>query len=430
MTNGTNDSVIKKKHLLLTTLGLFIVFLLIVLIAAVVFPAPILRYVFSRIEAQSGIAFTFDKAYFYLQNGSFLSIEGLAIKRQNHHASNFDLRIENVRMPAMMPGDFRSPTLLISGLHGTYERVSNDSEEGDNTYIRALMLLDSEVNFIDRTPETPLQVTIQVGECSIFQTSSPSLFDPYTFSAHGQISSAKFITGFTKGSAIGEYGGLLIEITEMPLGLFAPYAPVLDDIFDFGSMNIKIDDLTDKTQKKMRVAVTLLPNCRIKSADKIIAPAIRAALQTLDQSALNELHDLKGKIERLKTVSESWRTELEEVSRMMDTLRVLIPRDLREKYDKYKSQYDRARTIYGEWDNLSKDLDRLKISIVEDTFQQFIASGVPIEIDLQEVDSTWQFDAYDMVVHLVEKNYRTVLTTKYQKRIQEIRNTVDRLLMP
>jgi len=441
LTGGAKYSAATKKHYFLAALGALIVFLFVLLVAAVMFPAPIVRCVFSRIEAQSGIALTFDKVYFYLQDGAFLSIEGLALKRKNHHASNFDLRIDNVRMPAMMPHDFSSPVLLVSGLSGTYERIGNDPEVGGggigggkrgggNTYIHALLLLDSEVDFVDRTLEKPFRGTIQVKECSIFKTSSPSLLEPYTFSAHGQIGSAKFTTDFTKGAAIEDYGGLQMEITEIPLGFFAPYAPVLDDIFDSGNMNITIDDLTDETQKRIRVAVILLPDCRIKSADKIVAPAIQAALQTLDQSALNELSDLKGKIERLKTVSESWYTELEGVSRIIDTLSVLAPRDVREKYDKFKNQYDRARAIYSEWDILTKSFDRLKIRIVEDTFQQFIASGVPIKIDIQEVNGTWQFDAYETVVHLVENNYRTILATEYQGRIQEIRNTVDRLLMP
>jgi nucleotide-binding universal stress UspA family protein len=217
----------------------------------------------------------------------------------------------------------------------------------------------------------------------------------------------------------------------MPLGLLAPYAPALDDIFDSGSMNINIDDLTDEKQRKIRIAVTLLSDCRIKSADEILAPAIQAALQTLDQSALPDVHELKGKIERLKLSTESLRTELEGVAKIVDTLKALAPRDVREKYDKYKNQYDRAKKSYDEWDTkfaaLLKDLDRVKVGIVEDTFQHFIKSGTPIEVDIQEVEGEWQFDAYETVVRLVEKNYRTILTGEYQKRIQELRDAVDKL---
>jgi len=434
MASDTKESVRKKRHPFLMLLGGLLVLLVLVAAAVIIFPSAILRYVFSRIEAESGIALTFDRAYFYLADGSFLSIDGLTIRRQNHPVSNFDLKTKNIRMPAMMPGDFRSPVLLIAGLCGTYEKTGSDPADTANTvdtYLHALMFVDAEIDFIDRTPEKPFQTTIQLKECSIFKTNSPSLFAPYTCSAYGQISSAKFLTSFAKGTTITEYGGLQVDISEMPISLFAPYAPVLDDIFDSGSMNIKIDDRTDETQKKFRVSITLLPDCAIKPAERITAPAIQAALQQLDQSSLPALRDLKGKIDRLKTSSESLRSELDKVTQIIDTLKILAPPDIRAKYENFKSRYDRAKAAHEEWNTkfeiLVRDIDRVKISIVEKTFRRFVESGIPIEIDVQEVKGEWQYDASETVIRLVEKNYQSIITTEYQKQIQEMLDAVNRL---
>ena len=435
MTNKTEKPA-RKKRPLLTVLGVLIVLVCVLLIAAIVFPTPILRYVFSRVEAQTGIALTFDKAYFYIAEGSFLSLDGLTVKRQNHPAVNFDLRAENVRMPAMVPRDFYSPILLVSGVRGTIERVGseddadnkekagNGSNGGGDINLQALLLVDAEVEFIDRTPEKPFWTTIQIDEFSATNTNSFSLFSPYTCSGFGQISVARF------GISAAEPGKM--EVSGMPLGLFAPYAPVLDDIFDSGSMYIHIEDLTDATQKKMRITVILLQDCKLKSADQLLAPAIQAALQQLDQSSLPSLPELQGRIERLRISAESIRAEIDKITPIIDSLKMLAPRDVREKYEKFKSQYDRAKMDYDEWNTkfatLLRDLDRVKIGIVEDTFQHFINSAVPIEIELQEVNGEWHYDSYETVVRLVEANYRTIIEGEFEKRILEIRNAVNRLL--
>jgi hypothetical protein len=426
----------RKKISLFTLFYVSMGILCVIIIAAVVFPAPILRYVFSRVEAQSGIVITFDKAYFYLQDGSFLALNGLTVQRQNHPTDNFDFRAESVRMPAMVPKDFYSPILLVSGLRGTYERVGIEEkknsqkpeDDGENLPIHSLMLVDAEVNFIDRTLEKPFQITVQMKEFYAEATEQVSLLAPFTCSGKGQISAADFGIDFSTDDA------RKMEIAGIALGLFAPYAPVLDDIFDSGSMNIKIDDLTDATQKKLRISITLLPDCQIKSADKILTPGIQAALNSLDQDSLPSLPELKGKIGRLKTSAESLRIELDKVAKILDTLKVLAPPDVRAKYEKFKKEYDRSTAGYAEqnakFETLVRDLDRVKVSIVEDTFQRFFQSGVPIEIDLQEEGGEWKFDAYETVIRLVEKNYRTILTADYDKRIREMRDAVDRLLVP
>jgi hypothetical protein len=53
---------------------------------------------------------------------------------------------------------------------------------------------------------------------------------------------------------------------------------------------------------------------------------------------------------------------------------------------------------------------------------------VPIEIELQEINGEWNYDAYETVVRLIEKNYQTVIEAEFQKRISEIQNAVNRLL--
>ena len=435
MDNKTNNPVKKSKRLFFMAAVLF-VFLLVVLIAVLVFPAPVLRYVFSCVESKTGIAITFDKAYFYIADGPFLSIDGLTAKRQNHRASNFDLQAESVRMSAMISKDFYSPVLLVSGLRGTIERVGNESADkgqrkekatSKNTYIHALMLVDVEVDFIDRTLEKPFQTMIQIEKFAASKTDSPSLFAPYACLGKGFISSAEF------GIMREEYRAR-VSLSEVPLGLFAPYAPVLDDIFVSGSVNIFIDDWTDETQKKLWVSIQLQPDCKIKPANEIIAPAIQAALRQLDNSSVSELQDLKRKIERLKVPAEAVRTRFNEVAKIIDSLSFLAPRDVREEYEKIKSQYDRAMAAHTEWnakfETLQRELDQVKVRIIEDTFQAFIDSGAPIEIELQEVDGAWQYDGDEVVAGLIERNYRTIINTKYQKHIQEIRDSVDRLLVP
>jgi len=438
MTNNIAESApVKGKgcSCLLALVVLFVLFF-VAACAVLIYPAPVLRYVFSRVEAQSGIALTFESAQYGFGTLTFkgadigsLTINGLAAKRQQHHADNFDLKAEKVKVSLMPSG-----IVQVSGLRGSYERMPSDlavpNKGGQNENVTAspknyqlvaLLLEDAEVDFIDRSLEKLFQATIKVENFAALQLGSPSLFEPYACLGTGQIGSATFVIERQDDKQ-------KIEFSEVPFGLLVPYASALDDIFVSGSMNMQIDDLSDKTQKRVRVSIWLLPDCRIKPANEIVAPAIQSALQTLDQSALNDVRYLKGQIDRLRKVSESWSAELEGVSRMMDSLGALVPRDIRTKYDKYKNQFDRSRSIYVEWDNLTQELDRLKIDVVEDTFHQFIASGMPIEIDLHEVDGVWQYDTYAIVVRLVENNYRTVLSTKYQSRIQEIRNAVDLLL--
>ena len=444
MSNEATKSAKRTKRPFLATLSVLFVFLFIALVVAFVLPSVVLRHLFSRVEAQSGIAITFNRAYFYLADGSFLNIEGLAIKRQNHHDMNLDLRAEGVQMPAMFPADFRSPVLLVTGLHGTIERVSstpqaegsvpaNESERREErqegVFIQALILNNSEINFIDRTLAQPFQTTIHVSEFDIFKVDHRSLFEPYVFRGQGQIGTARFAITHNPDDIKQQLG-----LAEVPFSLLAPYAPVLDDIFVSGSMNIQIDELSDETQKRLRINIWLLPDCRIKSADELLAPALQAALRQLDSSSVPELQDLQRRIERLRTNATSVRGELDRVTQIVDRLSALAPRNVREEYERFRSQYDRAMAAHDEWnarfETLLQDLDQVKVRIVEDTFRAFINSGTPIEIDLHEVDGEWQYDWYDVVIRLIERNYRTIIATQYQSRIQEIRDAVDRLLVP
>lgn len=437
MDKEAKNLAMKVKHPFLTTLGVLLVFLLVVLLVAFVLPPVVLRYTFSRIEKETGTAITFEKAYFYLADGSFLYVKGLAVKRQNHHSMNFDLHAESVRMPAMIPADFYSPVLGITGLQGTIERMGSDPvNEGeqqekttsDTTFINILVLVDSEVEFIDRTLETPFRATVQIENFVVGTTEEASLFTPYFCEGKGHIGSAKF--------EIIHHPDKLnptIEVAGIPLAVLAPYAPVLDDVFDSGSLNIQVDDISDKTQKRVRVSLTLQPNCTIKSVNDILAPTLQTALRQLDQSSASDLQDLRGKIERLKTAAESVRGKMDEVAQIVDRLSFLAPRDVREEYEKFKSQYDKAKAGHEEWSTklgtLEQELDYVKIRIVEDTFKTFINAGIPIEMELQEVDGKWQYDGYAVVIGLIKKNYQTVIAAQYQKRIQDIREAVERLLV-
>jgi len=423
----------------LTALTLLFVLVFLAVGAVLIFPAPILRLALPYVETKTGIAVTFEKAQFAFGSltnkgadvGS-LTINGLTVKRQKQHADNFDLKIEKVEVSLMPSG-----IVQVSGLRGIYERIDNQSiDEGGHredttaskkTFINALMLQDAEVDFIDRTLEKPFQATVKVEQFAALNTGSSTLFEPYACLGNGQISSATF-------AIMQQDDRPRITLSEIPFGLLSPYAPVLDDIFVSGGMNILVVDLSDEAQKKIRVHILLLPNCRIKSADEILAPAIQTALQKLDQSSIPALRDAKEKIERLKTSSASLRTELDKVAQIIDTLKVLAPRDVREKYENFKSRYDQVTNAYEEWNTkfatLLLDLDRMKVGIVSDTFRHFIESGTPIEIDLQQVNGEWQYDWYDVVIRLIEKNYQTLIATQYQRRIQEIVDSVDRLLVP
>ncbi|MCL2709705.1 MAG: hypothetical protein FWE95_02395 [Planctomycetaceae bacterium] len=436
----------RRKRPFLTTLGVLIVFLIVVLIAALALPPVALRYVFSRVEAETGITVTFDKAYLYLDDGSYLYIEGLAIKRQKHHSSNLDLKVESVRMPAMFPADFYSPVLYVNGLRGTIERVGsepakkeNDKEEraSQKFDLKALLVRDVQIDFIDRTLEKPFQTTIQVEYFFVHQVGQPSLykrtllFEPYEFMGEGKIGTAQFRS---VGISMNPSPPLHLKLTEVPFDLLSPYAPVLDDIFVKGSMNIEVHDITNETQKRVYVKIWLQPDCKIKSANEILAPAIQAALRQLDQNSMPELPDVRKKIERLKTSAEPIRAELDRATRVLDSLRVLAPREVRDEYDKIKNQYDKAMWAYDEWnakfETFVQDLDRAKNRIVENTFQAFIDADVPIEVKLQEVDGEWQYDGYAVVIGLVERNYQTILAAEFQRRFQEIQDAVERLLAP
>ena len=446
MGSETKNPATERKRFFLIPLVVLVLFLLVVPLVAFVVPPMALRYVFSRVETETGIAITFGKAYIYLEEGTYLYIEDIAIKRQNHHSSNVDLKMESVRMPAMFPADFYSPVLYMRGLRGTVERVaSGPTKENEHQEevvpnqfdVKALLLHDAQIDFTDRTLPKPFQATFQVeyffahdvGRPSIYER--PLVFEPYVLLTKGQIATAKFRT---MQAEMSPSPPPYIEFTEVPLGLFAPYAPVLDDIFVKGSMNIAIYDQTDATRKRVHVSTLLQPDCKIKSANEILAPAIQMVLRQLDQSSLSELQDLKGKIERLKAPAESVRGKLDEIAPIIERLSFLAPREVREEYEKFKSQYDRAMAGYVEWnmkfETLLRELDQVKIRIIESTFQAFIDSGTPIEIELQEVDGEWQYDAYEVVSGLIERNYRTIITAEYQIRVQEIRTAVDRLLTP
>ena len=431
---GDKTKTAKKKHPILTSLGVLIVFLFVLLLAAIVFPAPILRYAFSRVEAETDIVFTFDRAYFYLADGPFLVVDGLSIKRQNHPASNFNLRADTVQMPTMVPKDFTSPVLFITGLRGTCERVGiestdkNESASEERFFLQMIYLRDAEVGFIDRTLEKPFQTMVKIDEFCTMRALRPVLFEPYICTAAGQVSTAKVDV------RLPENGSQEIDFSEVPLGLFAPYAPVLNDIFAEGSMNIRIDDLTDKTHKKLRVKITLLPDCEIKPANEILAPVIQEALQALDHSSVPALHDLKGKIDRLKTVSTSLRSKVDKAAPIVGAVLAIAAPNAKEEYEKIKSQYDQITNAYDEWNGkfemLAHDMDNIKVGIVNDTFRYFVDSGIPIEVELLEVDGEWQCDWYETAIQLIEKHYRTLIAGQYQKRIQEIQESVDRLLAP
>ena len=447
MGNEANKSVKRTKRPFLMTLSVLFVLLFLGLIVAFVLPSVVLRHIFSRVEAQTGIAITFDRAYFYLADGSFVYIDGLVVRRQNHHTMNLDLWAESVRMPAMVPADFSSPVLFISGLRGTVERVGSEPpEEGEGEgqagqegqeerqeegFIQALMFNNSEINFIDRTLAQPFRVTIRISEFDVFQADHRSLFgslfEPYAFRGYGQIDRAEFFVATNE-----------MLVREIPFALLAPYAPVLDDIFVSGSMNVHIDDLSDEVQRRLRINIWLLADSAIKPADELLAPALQAALRQLDEASVPELQDLRRRIERLRTSAESVRGRLDsgrvgEVTRIIDQLSVLAPREVREEYERFRREHDRLIAAHDEWntrfETLLRDLDQVKVRIVEDTFQAFINAGTPIEINLHEVDGEWQYDWYDVVIRLIERNYRTIIATQYQSRIQEIREAVDRLLV-
>ena len=428
----------KKGCSCLAALTLLFIFLVVAVGAILVFPTPVLRLALPYIEAKTGMAVSFESVRIDFE-GFFLNIDGLAVKRQNHHASNYDLKVEKVRVPVRGLVEPSFLVLSVSGLRGTYEKIGSESTEktdnsehkestaSEKTYMKSLMLQDVQVDFIDRTLEKPFQATIQVEKFVALKTNTVSLFEPYACLGNGQISSATL-------AIVRQDDRPRIALSEVPFGLLSPYAPVLDDIFVSGGMNIVVDDFSNETQKKLRVNILLLPDCRIKSADEILAPAIQAALQKLDQSSIPALRDVKEKIDRLKTTSESLRTELDKVAQIVDTLKVLAPRDVREKYENFKSRYDRARASYNEWDTkfetLLRELDQVKVGIVNDTFRHFIESGTPIEIELQQVNGEWQYDWYEVVVRLIERNYQMLIATQYQRRIQEILDSVDRLLAP
>ena len=426
-----------------TTLGLLILAPFIAAGTVLLFPAPILRWTLPHVETQTDATLMFEHAYFDFAEW-FLTIDGLSARRQNHHTDNFDLKAEKVRMPVSFLFEPSGQTLFVVGLRGTYERVSSKPAEKkepgkqkketalENFYVKVLYLRDVQVEFIDRTPVKPFQATIQIREFAAspiqyVEINRHSLFEPYTCITRGQINSAEFDVGITQ-----ESGKQYVWLPNVPLGLFAPYVPVLDDIFVTGSVTIRIDDISDETHKKIHVTFWLRHDCEIKPANEILAPALQTALQKLDHSSVPALHELKGKIERLKTNSTSLRTELDKVAQIMETLKVLAPRDVQEKYDNFKSRYDQITKAHEEWDSkfetLLRDLDQTKVGIVHDTFRHFVESRSPIEVELQQVDGEWQYDAYDVVLSLIENNYRTLIDTQYQRRIQEIRDAVDRLL--
>ena len=99
-----------------------------------------------------------------------------------------------------------------------------------------------------------------------------------------------------------------------------------------------------------------------------------------------------------------------------------------------KSRYDQKTAEYEKWstqyETLVRDIDRIKLNILEETFQHFIDTGVPIEIDLREVDGAWQYDSYNAAVRLLEQTYRTIIANEFQKRIQEMQGAVGRALLP
>ena len=434
------------KRIRRLTYGLCIV-LLIIFVSALVYPAPIFRMVFERIENQTDIAITFDRVYFSydiekepadaLRRGR-MTFKGLNVKRQDHPVFNFNLTAETVQF-AFLPFRYRHST--VSGLRGivekTGERPMNHHTEPEMNNdlmqtFRLRFLEDVEIDFIDRTLAKPFQMTIQIVTASMSQNeaNTVSLFAPYVFSGFGQIDSANFV--IAREGLPPDNFEQQAKITEIPIALFAPYAPVLDDVFAAGTMNMGIEDLSDATQKKIRLAITLLPDCRIKPANEILAPALQIALQNLDSDVLPALLELQNRVVRLRNNSEAIRAELERVTEILDVLRVLAPRDVRERYDNFRARYDRAKTNYEEWnsrvESLVWELDGIKVRVIEETFQRFIETGDPIVMEVYETDGDWQFDAYGMLVHLIESNYR-VLVLEFRQHLREVLNAVDRLFM-
>jgi len=415
----------------LSALSILAVLIIVVFMSILLFIAPIMRTVFSHVEAQSGITITFDRAYFTYGEGPFLSFDGLNIHRQNHREENYDLRAANVQVPIMFPADIYAPILFITGLRGTYEKVSDaptkEDEQSNSFHIAQLHLKDVEIEYIDRTLIMPFQTTVMIEESYAIYKDKPVLFEPYLLGGEGKLGPAKFEIKHNKDDL-----KQTIELTEIPYALLTPYAPVLKDIFASGGMNVSMKELSDDTQKKVRISITLLPNSVIKPADEILAPAIQAMLNKLDQSSIQTLRDIQGNIDRLKKNTESLHAQVNEVAMILDTLKALAPRDVREKYENFKSKYDRAMASYDDskikFDTLLRELDQVKLGIVNDTFQYFIKSGVPIEIDLQQVDGQWQYDGYEIVSRLIEKNYQALINDEYKKRIKEVQDSVERML--
>ncbi|MCL2005901.1 MAG: hypothetical protein FWG73_07015 [Planctomycetaceae bacterium] len=434
-------------------LWLLILFLLLALIAAGIAilaqPAPIFRMLFDRVETQTGISITFDRVYILydlqkepadaLRRGR-LTFKGLALKRQNHPVINFDLTAETVRF-SFLPYRYRHTT--VSGLRGTIEKTGSrrDAElsgaesilESDwmDTF-RLSRFEDIEVECIDRTLAEPFHTTVRLefGWISTIGNNTTSLLAPYVMEIHGQIDSAPF---FIAHNYPKEQVNILqnARIGRIPIALFAPYAPILDDIFAAGTMNIDANDLSDASQKKLRLTITLQPDCRIKPADALLSPTIQTALQDLDDSVLPDLLVLQERVARLRRNTESIRADLDRVSGIIEALRVLAPRDVRQQYDRFRVQYDRAVADYDEWngrvETLVLELDRIKIRVIEDTFERFIESGNPIVIELQELDGDWVFDANEAVIRLLEDNYR-IMVLELQEHIREVRRAVERLL--
>ena len=429
----------RKRSCLPTLLSGMILLLFAVVATVIIYPAPILRFIVSRIEAQSDIVLTFEKAYFSIGG---LVLHGVSAQRQNHRDSNVDLTAKTVRIA--IPSCSR-PLASVSGLRGTYEIVGNkpaekksgngdtaikpnpkEQKEAKRNYLggkKVLLLTDAEVSVIDRTPEKPFQATIQITDLDILcRFMGDGLLGAYACRGRGQVDAADLFVATNEAL-----------VRQIPLGLLAPYVPVLDDVFASGSMDIHVVDISEDSQKMLHVRIWLLPDCRIKSADEILVPAIQTALKKLDPSSQPQLRDLKGKIEKLKMSSESLRSEVDKVAQILDTLKALAPRDVREKYESYKSKYDRIKNASEEWnikfDALLLELDKLKVGIVNDTFQHFIETRVPIEMTLHEENGEWQYDWYETVVQLIDNTYQARIAVEYQKRIQEMLDSVDRILV-
>lgn len=181
-------------------LGLLALVALGVLLLNTLLFEPSLRWIFSRVRARTGVALTFASA-----SGNFFSgvatFKDLAVRRDGDPRSNFDLRAKEVRLDIRMSSALRRQiafeSLTISGLEGTYDRVSPHGQRtrGHDFVVDRLVLENSSVRYRDRPlDEKVAEVTIVFErlECAPFSRRQ-AVFDVlFRSTAQGTIDGAPF----------------------------------------------------------------------------------------------------------------------------------------------------------------------------------------------------------------------------------------------